>query len=70
MDHRRQPLPPCSVELVGWWGGPGCRSVGLGWAMGLIPSDAPGATLTTIVFFAGVYLAAKVLLALDARLAQ
>ena len=43
----------------------------LGWAMGLIPSDAPGATLTTIVFFAGIYLAAKVLLTLDgARLAH
>ena len=33
--------------------------------MGLIPRDAPEATLTTIVFFAAVYLAAKALIALE-----
>ena len=33
--------------------------------MGLIPRDAPEATLTTIVFFAAVYLTAKALIALE-----
>ena len=39
-------------------------------AMGLIPGDAPEATLTTIVFFAVIYLAAKALIALDTQVQQ